>query len=98
MVAQEKEQAYGTRLKDVAGARAKEALQASLKTITAAVNREKEDEEAAQLRSDTENCETDTENIAESVTSDVTSASGSVLGARPTVKLAAPSNSLVALV
>ena len=97
MVAQEKEQAYGTRLKDVAGARAKEALQASLKTITAAVNREKEDEEAAQLRSDTENCETDTENIAESVTSDVTSASGSVQGARPKARLAALSNSLAAL-
>ena len=99
MVAREKEQAYGTRLKDVAGARAKEALQASLKTITAAVNGEKGDEESPQLRSDTEDCETDTENIAESGTSsDVYSASGSVLGARPKVKRAAPSTRLVALV
>ena len=104
VIAQQKEQLsrYETRLKDVVRAykglaKEKETLEASLKAITAAVNEEREDEEAERVRTDTEDCETDTESIAESVTSDVTSASGSVQGVRPKARLAALSNSLAAL-
>ena len=101
VIAQQKEQLgrYETRLKDVVRAykglaKEKETLETSLKAITAAVNEEKEEEQA---RTDTEDCETDTESIAESVASDVTSASGSVQGAKPKARLAALSNSLAAV-